>query len=52
MIEFINDYPSASRFQRLAVDQILINFVWLLDGYAEDLNVAITAADKANSKQK
>ncbi|CAF0756114.1 unnamed protein product [Adineta steineri] len=51
MVNFINQYPSASKSQQLAKDQILMNFEWILDGMAESLDDAISAGDKLNSKQ-
>ena len=50
MIDFINQYPSSSQSQQLAVDQILINFEWLIDGLAASLDNAISAGDRHSSK--
>ncbi len=50
MTDFINQYPSASKSQQLAKDQILMNFEWLIDGMAEYLNDAISAGDRHNSE--
>ncbi|UJR37821.1 hypothetical protein I4U23_030511 [Adineta vaga] len=46
MMNFINEFPSLSKSQQLAKDQILINFIWLLDGMAEGLDAAISAGER------
>jgi len=51
MINFINQYPSSSQSQQLAIDQILINVNWLINGLAESLDDAISAGDKLKSKK-
>jgi hypothetical protein len=50
MNDFIDQYPSSSKSQQLAVDQILMNFEWLIDGLAENLDNAISGGDRLNSK--
>ncbi|CAF4651314.1 unnamed protein product, partial [Rotaria sp. Silwood2] len=52
MITFINQNPSPSQFQQLAVDQISMNFEWLINGMTKALDDAISAADKSGSKNK
>jgi hypothetical protein len=51
MTNFINEYPSSSQNQRLAIDQILINVNWLTNGLAEYLDDAISAGDRLKSKK-
>jgi len=51
MINFINEYPSSSQTQQLAIDQILINVDWLNNGSAEYLDDAISAGDRLKSKK-
>lgn len=50
MIDFVNQFPSSSQTQQLAMDQILINIKWLNDGLAEYLDDAISVADRLHSK--
>ena len=45
MMNFIQQYPSAFQSQPMAVDQILMNFEWLINGLAENLDDAIAGAD-------
>ncbi|CAF1272210.1 unnamed protein product [Rotaria sp. Silwood1] len=52
MVTFINQNPSPTQFQQLAVDQIQMNFEWLVDGMAKSLDDAISVADKSGSKKK
>lgn len=49
MLNFINQYPSPSQAQQLALDQILINFDWLINGMAKSLDDAISGADTHKS---
>jgi hypothetical protein len=51
MMSFIDQYPSSSQNQQLALDQISINFDWLINGMAEALDDAISSADKHNSEE-
>lgn len=51
MQEFILKYRSPSPTQKQALDQILINFQWLGDGLANELDVAITTIDRAQPKK-
>ena len=51
MVDFMNEYPSSSKNQQLAKDQILMNFEWLIDGMGESLDSAISAGDRRNSKK-
>ncbi|CAF0931516.1 unnamed protein product [Rotaria sordida] len=52
MIIFVNQNPSPSQFQQLAIDQILMNIEWLTNGMARSLDDAISGADKSGSKKK
>lgn len=45
MVNFINDYPSPSKHQKLALDQIQMNYEWLNDGMARSLDDALSAVD-------
>ena len=45
MMNFIQQYPSPFLSQQIAVDQILMNFEWLVDSLAENLDEAITGTD-------
>jgi hypothetical protein len=51
MINFINQYPSSTQNQQLAIDQILMNVEWLNDGLAEYLDDAISAGDRRHTKK-
>jgi hypothetical protein len=51
MINFVNQYPSSSANQQLALDQIQINVQWLSNGLAEYLDDAISVGDRINSKK-
>ena len=51
MADFINQYPSSSLTQQLALDQIYINVGWLNDGLAEYLDDAISAGEKRQAKK-
>jgi hypothetical protein len=46
MKNFIQQYPSSSPSQQLAVEQILMNFEWLVNGLAENLDNAIAGGDR------
>lgn len=52
MLDFIQQYPSSSQSQQQALDQILMNFEWLIDGLAQDLDNAISGRDRTASKSK
>jgi hypothetical protein len=52
MADFIDQYPSSSQTQQLALDQIYINVGWLDDGLAEYLDDAISAGDRRQTKKK
>ena len=51
MMDFINQYPSSSQTQQLAIDQILLNVEWLNNGMAEYLDDAISAGDRRHTKK-
>ncbi|CAF1062451.1 unnamed protein product [Adineta ricciae] len=50
MQNFVSEFPSSSQYQKLASDQIIINFLWLLDGMAESLDGAVSAGDRIARK--
>ncbi|CAM4813065.1 unnamed protein product [Rotaria magnacalcarata] len=52
MINFVNQYPSSSHYQQLAIDQILVNFEWFIDGFADTLDKAISPVNKPVSKKR